>query len=70
MTNYIPITTPTIKVNRCNKGTYCHQKQNYCSASQRTYYSKPKTKTKQQQQNKNNKNDLHVNQRRREDFLS
>ena len=33
MTNCIPITTPTIKVNRCNKGTNYHQKQNYCSAS-------------------------------------
>ena len=33
MTNYIQITTPTIKVKRCNKGTNDHQKQNYCSAS-------------------------------------
>ena len=26
MTNYIPITTPTIKVDRCNKGTNYHKK--------------------------------------------
>ena len=31
MTNFIPITTPTIKVNKCNKGTYYHEKQNYCT---------------------------------------
>ena len=32
MTIYILITTPTIKVNRCNKRTYYYQKQNYYSA--------------------------------------
>ena len=25
MTSYIPTTTPAIKVNRCNKGSYYHQ---------------------------------------------
>ena len=33
MTDYIPITTPTIKMNRCSKGTDYYQKQKFCSAS-------------------------------------